>query len=106
MIVKKINKLKGYQFPMGKYDTYVEQCTAHFKALLEEQLEREDRMEADDEKKDFANLDHIVIGFRGGDGIVTRGVEGTIRNIGILAREGMRETDKVILQIMLNCEDE
>ena len=44
--------------------------------------------------------------FRGGDGIVTRGVEGTIRNIGILAREGMRETDKVILQIMLNCEDE
>ena len=44
--------------------------------------------------------------FRGGDGIVTRGVEGTIRNIGILAREGMRETDNVILQIMLNCEDE
>ena len=54
---------------MGKYDTYVEECTAHFKALLEEQLEREDRMEADDEKKDFANLDHIVIGFCGGDGI-------------------------------------
>ena len=44
--------------------------------------------------------------FRGGDGIVTRGVEGTIRNIGILAREGMRETDKVILKIMLACEDE
>ena len=54
---------------MGKYDTYVEACTAHFKALLEEQLEREDRMEADDQKKDFANLDHIVIGFCGGDGI-------------------------------------
>ena len=44
--------------------------------------------------------------FYGGDGIVTRGVEGTIRNIGILAREGMRETDKVILKIMLQCEDE
>lgn len=44
--------------------------------------------------------------FRGGDGIVTRGVEGTIRNIGILAREGMRETDRVILRIMLACEDE
>ncbi|MBQ9044600.1 MAG: serine dehydratase subunit alpha family protein [Oscillospiraceae bacterium] len=44
--------------------------------------------------------------FHGGDGIVTRGVEGTIRNIGILAREGMRETDKVILKIMLECEDE
>ena len=44
--------------------------------------------------------------FHGGDGIVTRGVEGTIRNIGILAREGMRETDKVILKIMLECENE
>ena len=44
--------------------------------------------------------------FRGGDGIVTNSVEGTIQNIGILAREGMRETDKVILQIMLSCEDE
>ena len=44
--------------------------------------------------------------FVGGDGIVTRGVEGTIRNIGILAREGMKETDKVILKIMLECEDE
>ena len=44
--------------------------------------------------------------FHGGDGIVTRGVEGTIRNIGILAREGMKETDKVILKIMLECENE
>ena len=44
--------------------------------------------------------------FHGGDGIVTRGVEGTIRNIGILAREGMRETDKVILKIMLECEND
>lgn len=42
--------------------------------------------------------------FRGGDGIVTRGVEGTIANIGVLAREGMRETDRVILKIMLGCE--
>ena len=44
--------------------------------------------------------------FHGGDGIVTRGVEGPIRNIGILAREGMKETDKVILKIMLECENE
>lgn len=42
--------------------------------------------------------------FHGGDGIVTRGVEGTIANIGVLAREGMRETDRVILKIMLGCE--
>lgn len=44
--------------------------------------------------------------FHGGDGIVTRGVEGTIANIGVLAREGMRETDRVILKIMLGCEAE
>ena len=38
--------------------------------------------------------------FRGGDGIVDKGVENTIRNIGQLAREGMRETDRTIIQIM------
>ena len=38
--------------------------------------------------------------FRAGDGLVTKGVEETIRNIGILAREGMRETDREILHIM------
>lgn len=32
--------------------------------------------------------------FRSGDGIVTKGVENTIRNVGLLGREGMRETDK------------
>ena len=37
---------------------------------------------------------------RAGDGLVTKGVEETIRNIGILAREGMRETDREILHIM------
>ena len=39
--------------------------------------------------------------FYGGDGIVTKGVDKTVRNIGILAREGMKETDKTILEIML-----
>lgn len=39
--------------------------------------------------------------FFGGDGIVTKGVENTIRNIGLLAREGMSETDKKIISIML-----
>ena len=38
--------------------------------------------------------------FRAGDGLVTHGVEETIRNIGTLAREGMRETDREILHIM------
>ena len=39
--------------------------------------------------------------FYSGDGIVTKGVDNTVRNVGILAREGMRETDKTILEIML-----
>ena len=38
--------------------------------------------------------------FRGGDGIVSKGVEETIRNIGLLATQGMRETDREILDIM------
>ena len=39
--------------------------------------------------------------FRAGDGIVTKGVENTIRNVGQLGREGMRETDKEIVKIMM-----
>jgi len=40
--------------------------------------------------------------FRSGDGMITKGVEGTIRNIGQLGREGMRQTDKEIVEIMKN----
>ena len=39
--------------------------------------------------------------FRAGDGIVTKGVENTIRNIGQLGHDGMRETAKEIVKIML-----
>ncbi|MEN8211668.1 MAG: L-serine ammonia-lyase, iron-sulfur-dependent, subunit alpha, partial [Thermodesulfobacteriota bacterium] len=39
--------------------------------------------------------------FHGGDGIVKKGVENTIANIGRLGRDGMRETDKEIIRIML-----
>jgi L-cysteine desulfidase len=39
--------------------------------------------------------------FYGGDGIVTKGVENTIMKIGRLGRDGMRETDKEIIRIML-----
>lgn len=38
--------------------------------------------------------------FRGGDGIVSKGVENTISNIGKLSREGMKETDREIIKIM------
>ena len=38
--------------------------------------------------------------FLGGDGIVTKGVENTIENIGRIGRLGMRETDREIIRIM------
>ena len=41
--------------------------------------------------------------FRGGEGIVTKGVEETIANIGRLGRFGMRETDREIIRIMTDC---
>ena len=39
--------------------------------------------------------------FYGGDGIITKGVENTIKNVGQLARDGMAGTDKEIIKIML-----
>ena len=41
--------------------------------------------------------------FRGGDGILSKGVENTIRNISRLGSIGMKETDKEIIQIMTDC---
>ena len=38
--------------------------------------------------------------FHAGDGIVTKGIEANIANVGLLAREGMKETDIEILHIM------
>ena len=38
--------------------------------------------------------------FKSGDGIVTKGVDDTIANVGILAQQGMRQTDRTILSIM------
>ena len=40
--------------------------------------------------------------FYGGDGIVTKGADRTVSNVGRLAREGMKETDKTILKIMMD----
>lgn len=39
--------------------------------------------------------------FYGGDGIVTKGVEATIANVGRLGKEGMRETNEEIIRIMV-----
>ena len=42
--------------------------------------------------------------FYGGDGIVVKGVENTIRAVSTIARQGMRATDSEILQIMMENE--
>ena len=42
--------------------------------------------------------------FYGGDGIITKGADKTVYNVGRLAREGMRETDRTILEIMMQCD--
>lgn len=39
--------------------------------------------------------------FYGGDGIVSKGVENTIRNVACLGHDGMKETDKKIIEIMV-----
>ena len=41
--------------------------------------------------------------FLDGDGIVRKSVDNTIGNVGRMARSGMRETDRVILDIMCGC---
>ena len=38
--------------------------------------------------------------FYGGDGLVTKGVEATLKNIGRLGKEGMKETNREIIRIM------
>ena len=38
--------------------------------------------------------------FQPGHGILGTDVEDTIRHVGVLAAQGMRETDRVILKIM------
>ena len=41
--------------------------------------------------------------FMAGDGIVSDNIEETIKNFGIVGREGMYETDISIMKLMINC---
>ena len=40
--------------------------------------------------------------FYAGDGIVTKGVEATIQNIGRLGKDGMKETNEEIIKMMIS----
>ena len=48
---------------------YIDQAVEQFRALITEQLARQNRMEAGEEAKDFTKMDKVVIGTCGGDGI-------------------------------------
>lgn len=49
--------------------SYIDDACQKFRELLNEQLNRVQKMESDTEKKDFKSMDKIVIGVAGGDGI-------------------------------------
>ncbi len=48
---------------------YIDNAVEQFRTLITEQLERQNRMEAGEQAKDFANLPKLTIGICGGDGI-------------------------------------
>ena len=52
-----------------EHKTAVEAAAEKFKALMYEQLERNDRIKKTKDFKDFARLDKLVVGICGGDGI-------------------------------------
>ena len=48
---------------------YIDQAAEHFRTLLAQQLQRQERLAQGSPAKDFAHMDHIVIGLIPGDGI-------------------------------------
>ncbi len=58
---------------------YIDKAVESFRQLITEQLERQNRMEAGEEVKDFAHMEKLIIGICGGDGIGP-----------IITREGQR----------------
>ncbi len=58
---------------------YIDKAVESFRQLITEQLERQNRMEAGEEVKDFAHMEKLVVGICGGDGIGP-----------IITREGQR----------------
>ena len=81
------------------------------KKFLEEHKESTQRINNDIAKGASLAVEAGIMGyemmrsghqFLAGDGIITKGVENTIYNVGKLARDGMTATDKEIIRIMLS----
>ncbi len=62
-----MNWLSGKEMKMSIYN--IDEYCAHFRKLLESQLERCEKMEQNAGRTDFSKKDKIVIGVIGGDGI-------------------------------------
>lgn len=70
---------------MDEINVSVDKAVEHFRNLLLEQIERENRMEKADAPKDFAAMEQITVGVCGGDGIGP-----------IITRETMRVMDELL----------
>ncbi len=67
---------------MSNYENQIKEASAKFEALLKDQLERVERINAAGEAIDYSKLDKIVIGICGGDGIgpiITKAAENVLR---------------------------
>ena len=76
---------------MNNYDKYIDDACASFRALLEEQLARQNRMEEGATKKDFSAMEKITIGAIGGDGIGPAITEQAVRILNKLLAEEIAE---------------
>ncbi len=51
------------------YEQYINEATAKFETILREQIDRAEKMKNAAPALDFANMDKLIIGTCGGDGI-------------------------------------
>ncbi len=67
---------------MANYENVIKEASKKFEALLQEQLERVERINAAGDALDYSKLDKIIIGICGGDGIgpiITKASEDVLR---------------------------
>ncbi|MBQ8751755.1 MAG: isocitrate/isopropylmalate dehydrogenase family protein, partial [Clostridia bacterium] len=84
---------------------YIDNAVEQFRTLITEQLARQNRMEAGEDVKDFAHMEHLVIGICGGDGIgpiITHAGEDVLRFLraedGASGRVEVREIDGLTIE--------
>lgn len=84
---------------METVEQQIERATAHFRELLENQLARENRMEAGEVAKDFSALQTVRIGICGGDGIGPILTREAVRILQFLLEEEIRKKSVLLVPI-------